>query len=317
MLKTHIFAQYEELLIELSLAMRGEDDARANSIRCRMEGPERHLSDSMMERLDGLAADLYMLSGRELFERTDQAEAISTKLGASLRQHWEREEWENVLLLLRKKMPFLSDEHRAYLRAVAYEHLGQLRSASLFMDYAIQLNQEDTTYRCFGLDYLSQMGWLNEAVARAPQYIADSNSSPVLLIQAAVTLVKTSRNLSMADFRTRASEAIPVLTSALNNGSGLGGAPREVIALAYVTLGFCLQHLGDRIQADVAYRLALKVDPRNDAAQNGLRAVIEERSESNPPVSSGIIVPVAASVVEMSNTHFETVKARQIWSSAA
>ena len=140
------FAEYENLLIELSQAMRSNNVELANAVRQRMEGPEGQLSEAEMDRLDGLAADLYMLSNKELFERTDPAEAIPARLGAELRQAWEREEWEDVLVLLRKKMPFLSNEHRAYLRAVAYEHLGQLRSAFLFMDYASQLNRDDTIY---------------------------------------------------------------------------------------------------------------------------------------------------------------------------
>jgi len=311
------FSEYEKLLIELSDAMRVADAEKANLIRRQMEGPERHLTDSMMERLDGLAADLYMLSGKELPERTDPAEAVPAKLGIVLRQAWEREEWDDVLLLLRKKMPFLSDEHRAYLRAVAYEHLGQLRSASVFMDYASHLNQNDMIYRYFGLDYLRQSGQTDKAVARARQYIADPTSAPVLLIEAAVTLVQTSRELPMSEFRSRASESIPALIRSLNNGSGLEGTPREVIALAYVTLGFCLQHLGDTVQADLSYHLALKVDPRNDAAQLGLRAVLEERPQSNTQTSINVAVPIAASDADMSNVRFETVKARQIWLEAA
>lgn len=311
------FAEYEELLIELSQAMSEADTERANVVRRRMEGPERQLSEAEMDRLDGLAADLYMLSNKELFERTDPAEAIPTRLGAELRQAWEREEWEDVLVLLRKRMPFLSNEHRAYLRAVAYEHLGQLHSAFLFMDYASQLNQDDTIYRYFGLDYLKLLGRIEEALLRARDYIADPASSPVVLIEAAVTLVQTARELPTVEFLERASEAIPVLIKALDDKSGLEGTPREVIALAYVTLGFCLQNLGDTAQSNIAYQLALKVDPHNGAAEIGLRTVLEKQSQPTPRALSNITVPVAASNVKMSNTRFETVKARQIWSEAA
>lgn len=311
------FAEYEELLIELSQAMREADTERANVVRRRMEGPERHLSESEMERLDGLAADLYMLSGKELFERTDPADAIPARLGAELRQAWERAEWEGVLVLLRKRMPFLSDEHRAYLRAVAYEHLGQLHSALLFMDYASQLNREDTTYRYFGLDYLKLLGHTNEALLRARNYIADPTSAPMLLIEAAVTLVQTSKDLPTVEFLNRAEEAIPVLAKALNNGAGLEGAPREVIALAYATMGFCLQYLGDSLQSKIAYELALKVDPSNDGALIGLRAILEAQSQLRRRTLPAVTVPTAASNVNMSNTLFETVKAAQIWAEAA
>lgn len=311
------FAEYEKLLIELSQAMREADTECANVVRRRMEGPERQLSESEMERLDGLAADLYMLSGKELFERTDPAEATPARLGAELKQAWERAEWEGVLVLLRKRMPFLSNEHRAYLRAVAYEHLGQLRSASVFMDYASHLNQNDMIYRYFGLNYLQQSGQTDKAIAQARQYIADSTSVPVLLIEAAVTLVQTARYLSDSEVRNRASEATPTLMRALDDGKGLEGTPREVIALAYVTLGFCLQQLGDAVQADLSYHLALKVDPRNDAAQLGLLAVPEERLQLSKQPSIDITVPTAASNVNMSNTLFETVKAAQIWAEAA
>lgn len=310
------FDQYERLLIDLSDAIWAQDKDRANEVRRLMEGPERELTDEMMERLDGLAADLYMLSGKELFERTDPAEAVPARLGVELRQVWDNKDWERVLVTLRKRMPFLSEEHRAYLRAVAYEGLGQVRSAFRFMDYASQLNPADPVYRFYVLDYLVKLGESDEAVGRARQYITDTESAPAVLIEAAVTLVQTSRGQPNTVFQSRAAEAIPVLTQVLNNAVGLDGTPREVIALAYVTMGFCLQGLGDMDTADVAYRLALKVDPSNDVAQNGLRAVLEDRAHVKSLSFRDTTVPTAASDIKMSNTSFTMVKANQIWALA-
>ena len=302
--------QYEALLIQLAQAMRAGDQQQSNQVRRAMELPERELDDTMMDRFDGLSADLYMLEDKEYFERIDPAQATPGRLGRELREAWNSKKWERVLALLRKGGAFLSQEQRAYLRAIAYENLGHLRSAFAFMDYAAHQNPADIIYPYYCLNYLVALGKNEEAVREARAYIADRTTPPVLTIAAAVALIQTSRDADEATADKQIRSALLALERALGSKTGLDGFPDEVIALGYVSLGFCLELLGDTEQANIAYQLALVVDPRNDAAQEALRGRLASRKQSTP---SGITVPKDASTAVATNTSFQTIKAQQIW----
>lgn len=302
--------QYEALLIQLAQAMKAGDQQQANEVRRAMELPERELDDAMMGRFDGLSADLYMLEDKEYFERIDPAQATPDRLGKELREAWNNKKWEQVLALLRKGGSFLSQEQRAYLRAISYEKLGQIASAFAFMDYAAHQNPADIVYPYYCLGYLVALGENEEAVRRAQAYVADRTTPPALTIAAAVALIQTSRDADKAAADKQIRSALLALERALGSKTGLDGFPDEVIALGYVSLGFCLELLGDTEQADIAYQLALVVDPRNDAAQEALRGRLASRRKSTP---SGITVPKDASTATPTNTSFQTMKAQQIW----
>lgn len=302
--------QYETLLIQLAEAMKLGDQRQANEVRRAMELPERELDDAMMDRFDGLSADLYMLEDKEYFERIDPAQATPDHLGKELREAWNSEKWEQVLALLRKGGSFLSQEQRAYLRAIAYENLGQLRSAFVFMDYASRQSPTDVVYRYLCLGYLVALGENEEAVKRANAYVADQTTPSALLIRASAVLIQTARNSDSATRDKRLRAAVPALERALGSKTGLDNSPDEVIALGYVSLGFCLELLGDTEQATIAYGLALSVHPYNGDAQTALRKLLTRRQKSMP---SGITVPRDASTATPTNTSFQTMKAQQIW----
>ena len=302
--------QYEALLIQLAQAMRAGDQQQSNQVRRAMELPERELDDTMMDRFDGLSADLYMLEGKEYFEYIDPTQAIPDRLGKELREAWDSEKWERVLVLLRKSGAFLSQEQRAYLRAIAYENLGQLRSAFVFMDYAAHQNPADVVYSYNCLDYLLRLGEDAEAINRAYAYVADQTTPPALLIKASAILIQMALRMAVTTGANPIYSALVALVRALASKTGLDGFPDEVIALGYVSLGFCLELLGDTEQGSIAYRLALVVDPRNDAAQEALRKHLASRKTST---RSGITVPRDASTAVATNTSFQTIKAQQIW----
>ena len=307
--------QYEALLIQLAQAMKAGDKERANVIRREMELPERGLDGSMLDLLDGLSADLYMLDEKEYFERIAPEQAIPQRLVSGLKRAWDNQDWEEVLKLIRKDVPFISHEHRAYLRAVAYEKLGLVRSALSFMDYAALQNPEDVVYPYFGLEYLVKLGENEEAVRRANFYVTDKTTPPVLLIGAAVALIQTAKHLNRADQNKRLMVAMPALVRALSSKEGLETSASEVIGLGYVSLGFCLEALGDTTKADLAYQFALVVDPNNGPAQEALQKHVNATAPPRSTVPT--TVPDEASKARPENTSFQTSKARQIWLAAA
>jgi len=211
--------KYETLLIQLAQAMEAGDKLRANAIRIEMELPERELDEAMMDRFDGLSADLYMLEDKEYFE-------------------------------------------------------------------------------------------YQQALASANAYIADETTPPALLIGSAAVLIQTAQHAKEATAEEQVLAAVPALVRALSSKAGLDFSPIEVIALGYVSLGFCLEFLGDVEKANSAYRFALMVDPGNSAAQEALRKRLSGQNKSTP---FNITVPSAALEGIPSNTSFQTLRAQQIW----
>src|SRR5437764_923770 len=99
----------------LMAAGRGETD-EAEAVREDLFDAWRQLGASEVARLDGLSADLYMLTDEEVFTKADPAERIRERLGPRLRAAWERHDWDGVLALLRTGPDFLDRAQVAYLR---------------------------------------------------------------------------------------------------------------------------------------------------------------------------------------------------------
>lgn len=309
------FEQYEALLILLAQAMKAADKERASQIRREMELPERELDDAMLDRLDGLSADLYMLDGKEHFERIVPEQVTPQHLVSDLKRAWEGQNWEEVLRLLRKDVPVISQEHRAYLRAISYENLELVRAALAFMDYAAAQNPEDVAYPYLSLEYLNQLGEDAEAFRRASAYVNDEKIPPVLRIRAAVTLTQTAQRLEATEASERLETAALVLARTLSSKEGWEDIPREAIALAYVSLGICLEALGNSTKAAHAYRLAREVHPEGTPSQKELDHYLGGRSRTSR--AADIQVPDEAAKSRPAKLPFQILKARQILPVAA
>src|SRR6266700_1979059 len=142
------FREYERLLERLhSLIAAGNGDTdEAEAVRDDMEIAWRQLSPEELDRLDGLLGALYMLQYDEVFEPIDGDESAHETLNAELRAAWRQERWEDVIRLLRKGPPSMPMDEVAYLRANAYDQLGHVDAALLFMEHAARLKPHDVTY---------------------------------------------------------------------------------------------------------------------------------------------------------------------------
>src|SRR4051794_11423587 len=65
------------------------------------------LTSAEADRLNGLSADLYMLSDEEIFAKAEPAARTREQFGLRLRAAWERHDWDEVLALLRTSPDFL------------------------------------------------------------------------------------------------------------------------------------------------------------------------------------------------------------------
>jgi tetratricopeptide (TPR) repeat protein len=148
------------------------ESAEAETVREGMFDSWRLLTAEEVARLDGLSADLYMLTEEEFFVKTDPAERTRARLGPRLRTAWQRRDWDEVLALLRTDPDFLDRAQLAYLRGRCWAEFGHHDVALLFFDYAARLKPENVSYQMLALEELLQLGQLDQAHNRVRAFSA-------------------------------------------------------------------------------------------------------------------------------------------------
>lgn len=252
------YTEYEASLKSLhQLIAGGEGDSdAADVLREEMDRSASELSHEEMTRLRGLSADLYMLQDDEIFEPPspgkEPSSLIPEHLPTRMAEAEESGNWEAILTLLRKGAAGLPQEERAYRRAEAYEGLGHLDTALLFVRHAVERDPGNSSYRWDLLRLLEEMDQRDELYQKASEYLLDESSSPELRIYAAVLLFGLTREQT----EEQALPAFERMVSALEPALSLLPQSSKLLrpdlpAYGHLTLGFCYQQLG---RPDLALR---------------------------------------------------------------
>lgn len=277
------YTLYESQLIDLHrLAAEGKGDSDgADSLRDAMEFPERELSDEELSRLNGLSADLYMLSGREQYEPSDSETVTPDQLRARIQAAWQSEEWDTVLRLFRRGEAGFSQDQIAYLRARAYEKLHHLHPASLFMRQASILNPSSVAYQSMSLELLLRLGQHQEAFTVAEQTLNDPNAPLFLRILAAEILVNVAQERDLEVARPIHEQVVRELREILRSPAFLE-LPTAGQVLGFLDLAASLEKLGQFAEAIAAMTEALTVQPNNDRVlvARGLLRAREDPTEA-------------------------------------
>lgn len=129
------YNKYEIGLIQLhQLLAEGKNDTpEIEPIHEELDDCVPYLNSAEVQRLRGLSADLYMIEGKEIFEKTDLTpEEVKERCAEASRQ----EDWEGVLALLRTGKIVSSAPELAALRARLYALLGHAEASRRFQLYA-------------------------------------------------------------------------------------------------------------------------------------------------------------------------------------
>ena len=187
--------EYETLLVDLHRlnAIAGSDAAAAaRAVSDRMAGYEGCFDESDVDFLNGLSGDLYMLVDREVFDPDLVPDLAPATLRGRLSAALTDERWGELLTLLRAApapAPVQGDQV-AYLRSKAYEGLGHLVPAVVFMDEAARRRPAAVNYPALALQLLDAGSMTSEAVRRAIRVIEDADSPPRVAIMAASVLCR-------------------------------------------------------------------------------------------------------------------------------
>lgn len=169
------YVRFVELLRQLHdlIAQGGGDSQEADALRDEMDVHVRHLTEAQVDRVEGLSADLYSLTGNELCAPEHRSNPLSE---AELTAAWGVQDFDRVLTLLRRPTSFLSADLIAMLRGLCWRQLGDLETALLFYRRACHLdpkNEQCLTLLIYTLLELGQMDkareCANELIQRQPE----------------------------------------------------------------------------------------------------------------------------------------------------
>src|SRR5437773_3491983 len=95
---------------------RGSSE-EARELREEMDAPGMELTTDEIDRVNGISADLYMLSDQEIYQPVEGARPSPGELHRRAEEAWREERWDEVLALLRLGPIDLPPAEVAYLRA--------------------------------------------------------------------------------------------------------------------------------------------------------------------------------------------------------
>jgi tetratricopeptide (TPR) repeat protein len=265
------FEKYVSLLRRLhELIARGEGDSdNADAIRDEMDGPWYELSDVEMARARGLSGDLNSLTGSEVYAAEDRSKPVSE---TELKNAWELEHYDGVLMLLHRPAPFLKPDEIAFMRAHCWGQLGDLQTALLFYRRAAELVPQDEQYAVMLMLTLLGLGRLSEAGVCAAHLANDVPVTiPVILLRAAGVLFAGLDDLHSSTAASANQHIIDLITRAfiLDRNTPAQSKLRDSDVSRYlVVLAMCYDGMGKQREATDARERAVEIDPRNKHGQS-------------------------------------------------
>jgi predicted Zn-dependent protease len=278
------YVEYEALLRRLHdvAAQYGNDSTEADAVREQMDEPERRLTRSEINRLNGLSADLYMLQGEEILQ-TPPLDLDSMVRQIKEFQAWN--DWDAVLGLLRRRPLHAPPEAAAFSRARAYESLGHYDTALLFLDFAYRNKSGDPYYRALRIRLLADAGHLSEAVSDAETTLTTQVGPPLLLIAAADVLVEAAQRDVPDQARKKYEQSLNSLEAVLKDTPQSSQLTAADFVVGQLVRAACLFGLRDAERALAALKMAVDADPDDSAMRSIYERARKEITESTRRLS--------------------------------
>jgi tetratricopeptide (TPR) repeat protein len=274
----------------------GESDA-AELVREEIHDRWTELSEDEQSFLWGLSSDLYMLENCEVSDPATAATPSEEALRELIATALSRQDWRQVLRLLRKNPTILARPQVAYLRASAYDRLDHLDVAISFLRYAVIQEPGNFDYRYPLMEMLIRSNRLQDALDLAEEHLSNEQSPPDLRMQAASVLFLSTSSLPLDAAQSVAQRAVAELQSALVQADGDIHLSFHR-AYAYFVLGQCAELLGDIAAAESAYESSTRIVP---GFSEGVSALARLRASLDLP---GAIADIAHSHSPMRSTTF-------------
>lgn len=264
------FGRSEELVCQIHDAIREGAIDRLEELNEELTLSASALSATSQEWLNGLSADLYMLSGQEA-RFPFRALEPGTQLPAqdALMQAIADRNWENLLRVLRSRELEISEDKRAYFRGRCYGELDMNHAPDLFYAHSVNLAPGNSSYRYIRLSWLAA-NRPPDARTTAEQFLDDPDTDLATVALAAWSLIRSgieSRREVSGNVVSKAARrfmGIPIMPE-------LAAYPAEVVASTLLIAGYLFELLDKVDIAEPLYRRALSLDPTSHEARDLLR----------------------------------------------
>lgn len=262
------YVRCQRLLKELQeLMARGEGDSeRADAVRDAMEAIRNELDAAESLRIEELSADLYMLTGEEIFQDISPEEKAT--LPQRLQRAFEAGRFEEVLALLRYGADFLPRWFIAHLRGRCWFKLHDYEPAAWFSQYAHELREREPIPELMVLDALWRAGRQADVRERARSIVENPSAHPTVLLTAALMLFHLAEQQEEATARPLYEKVVHAIERALEKEPTL--PPEERIPAntfaGRVGRALALEKLGRESEARQALQDNLQEYPKDPLA---------------------------------------------------
>ena len=301
------FDRSESVLIRLHEEMMdGAESSEADRLRDGLDALDRDLTQFQRDYLRGLSGDLYQLEDDEVFLRVSPEERLGDRFESAVQRSLIREDYRELLRLIRTEESPYADEQRAYLRGLGYAGLDRHAAAFLFMRRAARSGK--LVHQYLALDYLVRSD-AKEAAAVGWRIIDSEEAEDALRVQAAWAVIVPTREMPDEDARelwARIARYLPPYLS----GESARRLPRPVLALGLLTAALCHELLGNVRDAIRYYIEGFFADPGNSSVVDALRAHLSESQLRS-------IIDSVAPVVDRSGLEFVERENAEIFAVAA
>jgi len=268
------YTQFVGLLRELHRLIRcGEGDSEESDIvRDKMDIHWPHLSSTEIQRTEELSASLYSLSGTEHIAPEDKDRPVSE---CELQVAWESKDYDHVLALLRRPMPFMDADEIAFRRGWIWYELRDLQSAVLFFRLSYDLNPNIEQTAIFLIHTLLQIGSQDEARQIAERIIDQTPpASPTALDAAAFAIFVAIQTADGGEQRRMLLRVIDAVKKSTEQAQASGTAEAAVemdLHSHYMVLSHC-------------FALLAQLQARNAKESGGGATTLVDEPETDPGI---------------------------------
>ena len=256
------------------------DSDEADGVRDEMDGPWRKLNSQQIARVRGLSADLYTLGSDSPIKHPETVEVQCDEFRDKLRSARSRDDYNEVLTLLREEPQYMAAQRAAVLRDVCYEYLGQQDVAILFYEHAakicnIDADDSNVVFLLIRLHHIDQTKQAVHWTHGLLQCVSDPSAR--LLVTCADVFSPATENLPEDEMQTLLERTVRLLDKvrAIMKASLVDSRLQGIAIHAHIRVGFFYQQLGDLESALQAFEGALDIDPKDDLALEARTLILD------------------------------------------
>lgn len=301
--RSAVYHEYAALLRRLHEVMSrgGGDSPEADAIRDEMDGPWYALCEEERELVGGLSADLYTLTSDSPIEHPTEFGVFDAELAHGIRVARDSQDHQRLLETLRENPERVSADRAAFLRSLSYEQLGDVESAVLFLERAVNLSKDEDSYAVALLMKLVEHGYVQRALEWATvfQHLCknrDTSNQLRLTVGHVYLNAAMHETSAKSEISLRRASNIFEQVASFEDIDGADEHGRLLVTHAFLSLAVTRRLRNEHEKANAPLDMASAIDPQgklvlairdllivkagSQATRDNLRRAVEALSQS-------------------------------------